>query len=147
MRIATILAAAALSLSAAPASSVDQLGWLAGSWASTSGEEWTEEMWMAPRGGMMLGTNRSGKGASATGFEYMQIAADEKGRISFWASPSGQPAVAFALVSSGPREAVFENPKNDYPTRIVYRREGKVLRAHVSGPGGANKLQWKFIRR
>src|SRR3712207_5782347 len=86
MRVAMILTVALLSLAAAPARSVDDLRWLSGPWTTGSGEEWTEEQWMAPRGGMMLGTNRSGKGAKATGFEYMRIAEDDQGRISFWAS-------------------------------------------------------------
>ena len=146
MRLATILMAAALSIAAAPAASVDQLGWLSGSWISVDGEEWTEELWMPPRGGMMLGTNRSGKGAKATGFEYMRIAADEQGRVSFWASPGGKPAVQFPLVSSGPTEAVFENKRHDYPTRVAYRLNGEILHATISGPDGANPMSWKFIR-
>ena len=147
MRMWAILAAAAVSAAMSPPSGVDQLSWLAGSWESRSGEEWTEEMWMAPRGGVMLGTNRSGKGGAATGFEFMRIAADEQGRISFWASPSGKPAVQFPMVSSGPTEATFENQRHDYPTRVVYRLKGVILHATISGPDGANPMSWKFIRR
>lgn len=146
------LAAGALWAGAAAAAAdapkgVAALGWMAGSWAEDKAGEWTEEMWTAPRGGAMLGVNRSGKGERATGFEYMRIAADGAGRVSFWASPSGKAAVPFALVSSGRREAVFENLKNDYPTRIVYRRNGATLAATISGPNGANPMSWTFRRR
>lgn len=123
------------------------LEWLAGNWAEEKSGGWTEELWMKPRGGVMLGVNRSGKGERASGFEYMRIAADPAGQISFWASPSGKAAVPFRLVSSRRREAVFENPKNDYPTRIVYRRTGSTLSATISGPGGANPMSWTFRRR
>jgi hypothetical protein len=145
-----LIAAASLSASAwaqAPNAQVADLGWLSGSWVSETRQGWTEEMWMAPRGGVMLGVNRSGKSERASGFEYMRIAADTSGRVSFWASPAGKAAVPFRLISSGPREAVFENLKNDYPTRIVYRRSGSTLVGTISGTGGANSMSWTFRRR
>jgi hypothetical protein len=131
----------------APAVQVADLGWLRGNWISETRQGWTEEMWTSPRGGMMLGLNRSGKSERASGFEFMRIAADAAGRISFWASPAGGAAVPFRLVSSGPREAVFENVKNDYPTRIVYRRTGATLAATISGAEGSKPMSWTFRRR
>ena len=50
--------------------SVSQLGWLEGAWTSESKGRWTEEVWTAPRGGLILGVNRSGKGDSADNYEY-----------------------------------------------------------------------------
>ena len=147
MRAWLMAAALVAATAAAPATRVDDLGWLSGSWVSDTRQGWTEELWTAPRGGVMLGVNRSGKGERASGFEYMRIAADSAGRISFWASPQGAAAVPFRLVSSGPREAVFENPKNDYPTRIVYRRTGTTLAATISGPDGTRPMRWTFRRR
>ena len=132
---------------AAPPSDVGDLDWLSGNWVSDTSRGWTEELWMKPRGGVMFGINRSGKAERTSGFEYMRITADSAGRISFWGSPSGAPAVPFRLTSSGPREAVFENPKHDYPTKIVYRREGSTLTATVSGKDGANPMSWTFRRR
>ena len=142
----TMAAAALLLIGAAPgAKRAEDLGWLAGSWvAEEPGQSWTEERWAKPRGGVMLGTSLSGKGGEAGWFEFMRIAAGEDGRLAFHASPGGAPAAAFPLVASGAREAVFENPAHDYPTRIVYRREGKVLSATISGPGGAKARSWRF---
>jgi hypothetical protein len=129
------------------ATDVAALEWLAGSWGEERAGGWTEELWMKPRGGIMLGVNRSGTAGRTSGFEYMRIAVDPAGRIGFWASPSGGAAVPFRLVSSGPREAVFENPGNDYPTRIAYRRTGATLTATISGPDGAKPMSWTFRRR
>ena len=125
---------------------IADLSWLSGSWVSGKGEEWTEELWMPPRGGMLLGINRSGKGAKATGFEFMRIQADASGRISFWASPAGKAPVAFPLTSLKPGEATFENAGHDYPTKVVYRRQGEELVGTISGPGGANPYSWTFRR-
>ena len=37
-------------------------GWMAGCWIEDRGESWFEECWTAPRGGMLIGSGRSGKG-------------------------------------------------------------------------------------
>lgn len=141
-----VAAAAVLLTGAAPeAKRAEDLGWLAGSWvAEEAGGAWTEERWAKPRGGVMLGTSLSGKGGEAGWFEFMRIAADKDGGLAFHASPGGAPPSAFPLVASGPRQATFENPAHDYPTRIVYRREGKVLNATISGPGGTKQRSWRF---
>jgi hypothetical protein len=94
----------------------------------------------------MLGTSLSGRGGTAASYEFMRIAADAEGRIAFWASPGGQPPVRFALVAASRFGAVFENPANDYPTRIEYRRSGNVLVATISGAGGANPRIWRYRR-
>lgn len=139
-------AAAVLLIGAAPgAERAEDLAWLAGTWLAEEADgSWTEERWATPRGGVMLGTSLSGKGGEAGWFEYMRIARGEGGRLAFHASPGGAPASAFPLVASAAREAVFENPAHDYPTRIVYRREGKVLSATIAGPGGAKARSWRF---
>ena len=50
------------------------------------------------------------------------------------ASPQGRhPPTGFALVESGPRRAVFENPGHDFPQRIVYERTGDRLDARIEG--------------
>lgn len=133
-------------LGAAPAATkADDLGWLAGTWVAEEGEgRWTEERWSAPRGGVMLGTSLSGQNKQAGWFEFMRIAAGKDGRVAFHASPGGAAASEFPLVEAGKRKAVFENPAHDYPTRIEYRREGNVLSATISGPGGAKARTWRY---
>ncbi|HEY0112058.1 MAG TPA: DUF6265 family protein [Allosphingosinicella sp.] len=151
-RLVLLAASASLLCSAAapapePSLRVESLGWMAGSWVSEHGSKWTEERWSAPRGGVMVGTSLSGEGGKATFFEYMRIAADAEGVPNFWASPAGKTAVPFRLVSHSRREAAFENPKNDFPTRIVYRRTGNSMTGTISGPGGSNPMSWRFRRR
>ena len=150
MRLAAAAAAALLLIGAAPGASTtaEDLAWLAGVWVDEKPDgSWTEESWGRPRGGAMLGTSLAGKGDKAGWFEFMRIAPDEAGRLAFHASPGGAPASAFPLVGAGKREARFENPAHDYPTRIVYRRDGDVLLATISGPGGAKPQSWRFRRK
>jgi hypothetical protein len=143
-----LIAAAALLMAAGPAGPDSAApGWLAGRWAVEKEGRWTEESWSEPRGGVMLGTGLSGRGGEARSYEFMRIAPGPDGELSFWGSPEGAPPVAFRLVSQSSRAVVFENPQHDFPTRIAYRREGDVLIATVSGPGGKGEQSWRYRRR
>ncbi len=148
MRTVIIGAAWLIATAAAQPSApkVADLGWMSGSWVSGTDEDWTEEIWIGPRAGVLLGMNLSGKGAKSTGFEFMRIAADAEGHITFFASPNGKPAVPFRLVSLKPGEAVFENPRHDYPTNLVYRLKGGELVGTISGPGGKKPMSWTLRR-
>lgn len=130
----------------ASAADVTALGWMSGRWVSEQGERWSEEHWTAPRGGLMLGVGRSGRGAMALQFEFVRIAANEQGVPVYWASPGGGPAVPFKLVQSDRGSATFENPAHDYPVRIEYRRDGDQLIATISGQDGADRSTWQFRR-
>ena len=145
MRWLGLAAVAVLLAAAAPAAhEADDLAWLAGTWVQEKDGRWTEERWGRPRGGMMLGTGLSGKGDTATAFEYMRIAPDGEGRLAFWGSPGGKPPVPFPLVALEGKQARFENPAHDFPTRITYRRDGDVLIATVSGPDGKDAESWSY---
>jgi hypothetical protein len=130
-----------------PGPALKELAWMSGDWVSETPDGWTEEYWTADRGGMMLGLNRSGKGEKATAFEYMRLQRDATGRVMFWASPGGKPAVGFVRTKAGRRMATFENPNNDYPQRIVYERSGGVLTGTISDLKGGNAYSWTFRRR
>jgi hypothetical protein len=125
---------------------VDTLAWMSGDWVEEKGGRWTEERWSRPRGGVMLGTSLSGRGGEAGDHEFIRIAADADGTLTYFASHRGSAAVPFRLTSGGAAQAVFENPAHDYPTRIAYSRQGEVLTATVSGPGGANPMSWRYRR-
>lgn len=135
-------------LSAVPAAAagVDDLAWMQGGWQNEADGRWSEEFWTAPRGGMLLGLNRSGRGDDARAFEFMRIEAGDDGVPVFWGSPGGAPAVAFPMVRAGENEVVFENPQHDFPTFIRYRRDGDTLQATVSGAGGEGELSWRWQR-
>ena len=62
-----IAAAAAAQTPAMPA-------FLTGCWQQGSGDgNWTEECWTAPRGGLMIGSGRTGRGDSIRNWEWMRI--------------------------------------------------------------------------
>ncbi len=147
MRRAVLAIAASLCLAgAAPPQSAPMPGWMSGDWAREDASGWTEEHWSRPRAGLMLGIGRNGKGERLGSFEYMRIARDAQGRLTFWGSPGGAPAVAFPSVETGPARIVFENPAHDFPVRIAYSRSGNRLTATISGPNGADAQSWVYTK-
>lgn len=152
VRLKRVIGAAAMALACAGVvhaqepDPVGELGWMAGSWASENDGRWTEEHWLAPRGGLMLGMGRSGTDDGARGFEYLRIMPDAEGRPVYVAAPGGGDATAFTLVESGAASAIFENAEHDYPQRIRYWREGDELFAEISAIDGSNAISWSWMR-
>ena len=103
-----------------PAPRLERLSWLAGSWVADSAGTRSEEHWMAPRGGLMVGMNRLVSGGQARMFEFVRIR--ERGdTIVYLASPGGRsPATPFPMVEMGERRVTFENPAHDFPQRVLY---------------------------
>jgi hypothetical protein len=116
----------------AQAPAVTQLAWMAGCWRLESATRVVDEMWMAPAGGVMLGTGRTVVKGRAVEHEFMQIREDA-GRIAFVARPSGQAEASFAAITIGEREVIFENPAHDFPQRVIYRRDGTGLTGRIEG--------------
>lgn len=142
--------AAVLSLllvAASPAASVADLGWLAGDWVSEADGRWTEESWGSPRGAMMIGYSRSGRGDVLREFEFLRIAAGEGGTLAYLAQPQGRAPVSFPLVRHDKASVTFENAAHDYPQRIAYARSGDTLTATISAIDGSKARSWTYRRR
>lgn len=124
-------------------------GWMAGCWEQRAGDEWTEECWTRPRGGMMIGSSRSGSGDRLDEWETMQIVREDTDdpavvRLAFWAAPRGTNRTMFAWVSTKEPGTTFINLENDYPQRIRYWREGKDLLAEISLSDGSKPRRWRY---
>ena len=129
---AACIALASIEISTAQSASLDQLAWMAGCWRQQSSGRVVDEMWMAPSGGAMLGVGRTVAKGRAVAHEFMQIREDG-GRIAFIARPSGQAEASFALINTGARDVVFENPTHDFPQRVIYRLDGDTLVGRIEG--------------
>jgi len=110
---------------------IDDLAWMAGSWASREGGKVMEEHWTAPAAGLMLGLHRDVAGGRAA-FEFLRIQEND-GAVTYLASPRGRPETPFALVEVAAQRAVFANPEHDFPQRILYWRVRESLCAAVEG--------------
>ncbi len=130
---------------------VANLDWLAGSWTTERQRNGAvvatiDEYWQPPKGELMLGVNRTVRADGTTAFEFMRIAATDTS-ISLFASPNGVAATEFPLQSQTDLKVVFENPHNDFPHRIIYRRSGDMLIGRIEGTidGQLQSSEWKFV--
>lgn len=146
MRRIVLLAFGSLLLTGAAPPSAELPGWLAGCWEQVDGEKWADECWTRPRGGILIGSGRSGHGATLKSWEAMQIVSASDGKVTFWASPNGAARVGFPLVSQGASEIVFANPAHDYPQRVRYWREGELLKAEIALADGSKAIVYTFKR-
>jgi len=96
------------------------------------------------RGGIMIGAGRSGTGEALSSWESLRIERGTDGVLTFWGSPGGAKPVPFRMVSSTATEIVFANPAHDYPQRIHYWRDGKLLNAEISLADGSKSLRWTY---
>ncbi|MEC3910929.1 DUF6265 family protein [Sphingobium sp. CR2-8] len=143
IRVSMMAAGLLLSLSG-PARAGELPDWLTGEWQQERADRWTEEVWTLPRGGMMIGVGRTGRGESLRSWEVMRIVRAADGSLAFHGAPDGGPATVFPLVEQGVRDIVFANPDHDYPQRIRYWREGRLLMAETSKMDGSNVQSWTY---
>jgi hypothetical protein len=139
-----------------PASGIAQLAWLAGMWVMENPGVRSEEHWMTPRGGSMIGMNRTvskphkehEEPERTRFFEFLRIEEDAEG-IVYLASPKGrQSPTPFKMIEITENKVVFENPDHDFPQRVMYERAGEKLTARIEGTrnGENHHQQWTWTR-
>ena len=138
----TATLAAALIQTAAPAT--PDLSWMAGYWLDCSNGREASETWSDPRAGLMAGHAVTVSRGRAS-FEMSHIGPTPQG-FAYVAQPGGAPPTAFVLAGTGPMRVVFANAENDFPSRIVYERDGDALKARIEGEigGQARSMEWNF---
>ncbi len=126
--------------------------WMTGCWEQSEGDRWTEECWMKPRGGVMLGMGRSGRGEKLGEWEVMRIVRDLPGgdgpaiRMALIAAPGGKDPTVFGWSPDKAAGVAFVNAAHDYPQRIRYWREGELLMAEISLADGGKPRRWRYRR-
>jgi len=124
--------------SGADSAATANLGWLSGHWCLESGGALIEELWLSPRGNLMLGVGRTVKGGKTVTFEFMRIESGADG-TNYISQHDGAVPVTFRLTASGADWARFENPAHDFPKRVEYRRMPNGIQAEIAGPGKDGK--------
>ena len=145
----------------APAkATIGDMSWLASAWVGTkSSGSSIEERWSPPLGGAMLAVSRTvNTSGKMVAFEYLRII-ERDGGLVYVAQPGGVKGTEFVLTElvtpsgagsgagAGISRAVFENPRHDYPKRIVYElsAEGRLTATTGFMKGGSPRL-YEFTR-
>ena len=122
-------------------STLDSLRWMTGHWRRADAASVSDEVWLAPLGGLMLGMDRDVHSDGKTTFEHMRIQ-EEDGKLVFHASMQGRPSIAFSLSAAGESEATFERASDSFPARIRYWRTDRVLHCRIDG--GGREMEWSW---
>ncbi|MBT8487921.1 MAG: hypothetical protein HKO77_07775 [Gemmatimonadetes bacterium] len=118
---------------AAQEPSLDGIAWLTGCWRAEGARGATDEQWMRPDAGMMLGMVRRVRDGQVIETERLMIRVVGDA-IEYMADPSGQAPTTFTAVSTDGPDWEFVNLDHDFPQRIVYRlRDANSLDAYISG--------------
>ena len=131
--------------------SVEDLGWMAGSWRCEIWGGVFEETWSLPAPDGMIGMGRHLREGKTTFTEAMSIQPDGEGGLIMWIltsrlSAEGLKAKPFQLQEQGPGFAVFARPPGDFPTTIRYERMGEdSMLCLLEGEGRSERFG--FVRR
>ena len=139
---------AILLVAAAAAVTPPMPAFLAGCWEERGRDgKWTEECWTEPRGGLMIGSGRTGRGDTIRNWEWMRIERSADGSLTFYGSPNGVPAVGFRATEVDANSVTFANPAHDYPQRLRYARSADGIDAETSLTDGSNPAKWSYRRK
>lgn len=139
------LLAALLICCAAPAGAAAPAmpAWLAGTWAMERGADWADEMWMAPRGDIMLGLGRTGFGPDLQAWETVRILRRGDALV-LVVQPKGGAAVEYPQAFASAEAIEFANPANEFPQRIRYARAGQLLTIEQSRIDGSDAVRTNY---
>jgi hypothetical protein len=138
-----------IALPAPAKAAMDDLAWLTGAWVGSRGAGGAtsiEERWSPPLGGAMLGVSRTVSHGKMSAFEYLRIV-ERDGGLVYIAQPGGAAPTEFVLTELSTTRAVFDNPRHDYPKRIVYELSAEGgLSATIGFTKGGSPRRFEFKR-
>jgi hypothetical protein len=125
----------------------EDVAWLSGCWAFTRNGRHVVENWTPVEGGTLIGVSRTVTGGKTVEYEFLLIRSGPTG-LEYVAKPSGQAEATFTATKATATDVVFENPAHDFPTRILYSRDGDTLLAAVEGPrnGQTRRIEYPYVR-
>ncbi len=135
------------------AGGIADVAWIAGDWIGTRGSSnqiSIEERWSPPLGGAMLAVSRTVSRNRMSAFEYLRIV-ERSGGLVYIAQPNGAAKTEFVLtelkIDGDQKRAVFENPRHDFPQRIVYELSADgALSASIGYARGGKPQRFEFKR-
>ena len=94
----------------------------------------------------MLAVSRTVSRDKMVAFEFLRIV-ERDGGLVYIAQPGGASPTEFVLTELGAKRAVFENPRHDYPKRIVYELSAEGgLSATIGFAKGGSPRRFEFKR-
>ncbi|MDP5200086.1 DUF6265 family protein [Flavobacterium sp. DG2-3] len=130
---------------------VEKASWFIGEWGNKSEEGELTERWKKVNDSVYFGESYFVVGGKDTVFGEHVNLEDKNGKLSFIVTVPGQNdelPVTFEMTSSTDNQIVFENPKHDYPSKIVYNKVGNdSLVAEIFGMKKGKTASEKFLMK
>jgi hypothetical protein len=100
---------------------VAALSWMVGCWRSSGARDGStsNEIWLAPRGGSMVGVGQSFRDVKALSSEAMRLY-DEGATVKLWLRPDAKKELTLSLEAAGERFAAFSVTDGDTTTKLRY---------------------------
>lgn len=95
---------------------------MTGCWEQQTAKGFDEECWTDGRAGLMMGTGRYIADGAIQHWEWMRIVRRADGKLSFNASPTGDPMVTFDVIAQTDGSITFAKDDYSYFQRIRYSR-------------------------
>jgi hypothetical protein len=146
--IAVLLGSAAAAAQTPPAPSLRGLAFMAGCWSTATGVSPVyRECFTAPYAGMIQGSTQTAKDGKTTSWEFSVITEND-GVITYAPFFMGQALSTFTLTRLEGQMAVFENPTNEFPKKLIYRRgaDGSLI-ARTEGAAADDPANEEWVMR
>ena len=120
--------------------------WILGDWQRESATRTVVERWREVSDVTFEGISFTIADGDTVVSEHLRLERFDDD-IFYTAKPKGASfPTPFKLIHSDDTMAEFENPTHDFPTRIVYQREGDHLNAWIEGPSedGTRRIEFPY---
>lgn len=125
--------------------------WFIGEWGNKSTDGELTERWKKENDSVYLGESYFVVGEKDTVFAETVRLEETNGKLAYIVTVPGQNKelpVSFEMTSSTENQIVFENPKHDYPNKIIYNLiEKDSLIAEISGLKKGKPYTEKFVMK
>lgn len=129
---------------------VGKAAWLAGNWRAEKNGRISEEQWMAPAGGGMLGMSRTTMRGRPVDHRFMQIKEGPAASLFLIVQASGQKEAVLTMKALTETTVAFENQRDDFPKTITYslHSDGSMTVAQEGqgSDGQAKRIEDSFQR-
>ena len=145
--ICAILTTCCLVAQAQTPTQIGDLGWLVGSWKRTNNKpgQRGNERWIIDPDIGLRGYGVTTKGNDTLFIEKMRIVPGDNQALYFVADVIENPKpVYFRITAIHQNDFTCENPDNDFPKQISYRRKIKQLDVTISGNG--KSMDYHFVK-
>jgi hypothetical protein len=146
--LSLILATTPATAQTFPAATVKALGFMSGCWTTPKGASpEIRECYTAPYAGLIQGSSQTVMNGKTTQVEFIAIRESEEG-VTYAPIFNGKALSTFTLSRVEGPMAVFENPQNDFPKKIIYRHDmdkSLVIRLEGARPDDANNQEMRLM--